>query len=603
MQPSTESLRSRPRSSHVDNAVSHGDAAVTLAAVSTAVDRRAWRSVSSWLRGVARAVLAFVLPALGAFRRRLVASARPRSRVAPDTVSDVRVRLGLPRGRPVGRPRLLAAVARPRAMRWWARASPHRRRSLARGRAAYIFARYHAFLDHRRRRSSARRCCRASASSSGVDRGSFAAALAAPVALRCRRLACASRRLAPASRRGGARLALDLAAFALVVVDVRRRPGDGDQVASPDVLYLAAMGQPRARALGSQRDGRADPPGPADAALRAAARRRSTGRRNVLFVVTEIGARAVDVRSVRRHAAAATPVHQRRCSRPLSASADARARLDDRHLARGPVERPRARRRVARRSSTRRRSLWEYAHAAGFRHGVLDVAEPPLRQLRHVARGPSRSTAPSARRRSSRTRRWSRRRRRQARRLRASATCDNLPEPFVGVVHLSNTHFPYVIDDADAPFLPASRRDRARVRGRRSTTATRTRSTGRTGRRGAPCGRSAGGPGRARRWSSSSSRPRRADARAGRRRPHGDALRRGDPRPLLDRRARKARSREDESASLRVARAHAAHEARRPADAARPHGRLGRARASTAPRSRCLGTACCAAARPRRPPS
>ena len=28
--------------------------------------------------------------------------------------------------------------------------------------------------------------------------------------------------------------------------------------------------------------------------------------------------------------------------------------------------------------------------------------------------------------------------------------------PFVGVVHLSNTHFPYVIDEADAPFQPQS---------------------------------------------------------------------------------------------------------------------------------------------------
>jgi arylsulfatase A-like enzyme len=28
--------------------------------------------------------------------------------------------------------------------------------------------------------------------------------------------------------------------------------------------------------------------------------------------------------------------------------------------------------------------------------------------------------------------------------------------PFVGVVHLSNTHFPYVIDDSDAPFQPQS---------------------------------------------------------------------------------------------------------------------------------------------------
>src|SRR5260221_2561173 len=36
------------------------------------------------------------------------------------------------------------------------------------------------------------------------------------------------------------------------------------------------------------------------------------------------------------------------------------------------------------------------------------------------------------------------------------ADLPRLQAPFVGVVHLSNTHFPYVIDDADAPFQPQS---------------------------------------------------------------------------------------------------------------------------------------------------
>ena len=38
--------------------------------------------------------------------------------------------------------------------------------------------------------------------------------------------------------------------------------------------------------------------------------------------------------------------------------------------------------------------------------------------------------------------------------LRDLATMD---KPFVGVVHLSNTHFPYVIEEANAPFQPQSR--------------------------------------------------------------------------------------------------------------------------------------------------
>ena len=39
---------------------------------------------------------------------------------------------------------------------------------------------------------------------------------------------------------------------------------------------------------------------------------------------------------------------------------------------------------------------------------------------------------------------------------RSLAEIEGLHEPFVGVVHLANTHFPYAIDDADAPFQPQS---------------------------------------------------------------------------------------------------------------------------------------------------
>jgi glucan phosphoethanolaminetransferase (alkaline phosphatase superfamily) len=39
---------------------------------------------------------------------------------------------------------------------------------------------------------------------------------------------------------------------------------------------------------------------------------------------------------------------------------------------------------------------------------------------------------------------------------RALVEMGELREPFVGVVHLSNTHFPYAIDEKDTPFLPQS---------------------------------------------------------------------------------------------------------------------------------------------------
>jgi glucan phosphoethanolaminetransferase (alkaline phosphatase superfamily) len=53
------------------------------------------------------------------------------------------------------------------------------------------------------------------------------------------------------------------------------------------------------------------------------------------------------------------------------------------------------------------------------------------------------------------------------------AVLDDLPllrTPFVGVVHMSNTHFPYLIDESDAPFQPQARAfgagDGAKVRNR-----------------------------------------------------------------------------------------------------------------------------------------
>jgi glucan phosphoethanolaminetransferase (alkaline phosphatase superfamily) len=39
---------------------------------------------------------------------------------------------------------------------------------------------------------------------------------------------------------------------------------------------------------------------------------------------------------------------------------------------------------------------------------------------------------------------------------RALSDLQTLPQPFLGVVHLSNTHFPYRIDEQDAPYLPQS---------------------------------------------------------------------------------------------------------------------------------------------------
>ena len=240
-------------------------------------------------------------------------------------------------------------------------------------------------------------------------------------------------------------------------------------------------------------------------------------------------------------AACPIPAARRRRSRTSCCRSDSASRRCARS-----TRRPRCRSRSSGAASRRRRRaatlhaaplLWEYAHAAGYRHRILDVAESLLRERGHLARGGA-ARAPGERDRSrSEPDLRDRRGRREARStcvLRDLPAMARGPAPFVGVVHLSNTHFPYVIDEADAPFQPEShafgagdasadpqplpRRDPPAGRARRAARPGASRDARRRSRR-----------------RHLHQRPRRADPRARGHRAHMGRLRRRAARPLLDR--------------------------------------------------------------------
>ena len=121
-------------------------------------------------------------------------------------------------------------------------------------------------------------------------------------------------------------------------------PGSGgEQAGAPDVLYLASMGRLASARWHARRSGRARAPRAAHIPCPSPAIATRGPRRSVLFIVTE-SVRATDACSVPTTDCATTPFTNALLPAPLRLLADARARLDDRRLARGAVERPAAHR-------------------------------------------------------------------------------------------------------------------------------------------------------------------------------------------------------------------------------------------------------------------
>ncbi len=343
---------------------------------------------------------------------------------------------------------LVAAAAAPRA--WFARGLLAVAATMALGAQFYFFGRYHAFMNPR-----AVVVGTSMMPSVGQqlwsDRASFLRALLPPLAF-ATLLPLVLRRWSSVSAARG-RIALDVGVVTLVVaafcVEVH---GGGEQGASPDVLYLASMG--RLAYARWEHDDMVDRahPGPRTPAPVAPISPR-TSAPNVLFVVTE-SVRGADACSVPTADCRTTPYTNEllpeRFGFTQMRALDSTTAVSLAVLWSGLSP-------TAPRSALHTAPLlWEYAHAAGFDTGYWTA-----QNLFFANSGTWLEGVPVSH--------WV-----SATDLDADPTYEvgaddgklidvvlrDLPTmhaPFVGVVHLSNTHFPYVIDEADAPFQPQSR--------------------------------------------------------------------------------------------------------------------------------------------------
>jgi glucan phosphoethanolaminetransferase (alkaline phosphatase superfamily) len=318
------------------------------------------------------------------------------------------------------------------------------------GAQRYFFARYHAYMNPR-----AVIVGTSMLPSVGQqlwsDRTSFLRAVLPPFGV-ATLLALARRRMAPVSPRAGRR-ALDVA-FAAILVSAFAVPlsEGGQQAATPDVLYIASLG--RLASARWQHDDSLEraQPGPRTPTPVPPIAPRAQ-RLSLLFVVTE-SVRATDACSVPTPDCA--PTRFTNALLPDRFGFTQMRALDSTTAASLAVlwsgQPPTASREALHTTPL----LWEYAHAAGF-----DTAYWTSQNLFFANSGTWLEGLPLSH--------W------------VSATdLDENPSyelgaddarlvdvvmrdlltmrsPFVGVVHLSNTHFPYVIDDASAPFQPQAR--------------------------------------------------------------------------------------------------------------------------------------------------
>ena len=327
--------------------------------------------------------------------------------------------------------------------------------ALALGAQRYFFERYHAYMNPR-----AVLVGTSMLPSVGqqlwIDRASFLRALAPPVALAL----LLPWLLGRAARvpEVWSRAATDVATFVLIGAAFSfGAPGRGEQACAPDVLYLASMGRlAKARWQHDDAVERAHPGQRTPLPVPPIAPRGEL--RSVLLVLTE-SVRATDACSVPAPGCVTTPFTNALLpsrfglSQMRALDSTTAVSLAVLWSGRSPTS--------SRRALHEAPLLWEYAHAAGF-----DTAYWTSQNLFFANAGTWLDGLPIA----------------QAHWVSATDLDPNptyevgaddgklvdvvldalpamvgAPAPFVGVVHLSNTHFPYVIDPGDAPFQPQSR--------------------------------------------------------------------------------------------------------------------------------------------------
>jgi hypothetical protein len=343
---------------------------------------------------------------------------------------------------------LLAATQRRGLRRWVAVVLLSAGALLAVGGQVYAYHRYMAFLDDNSVLVGTSMMPSVK-QQLWFDRVSFVRALAPPL-LVVLFLIWACRRLAP-TRPGPARASFDVAVIVLCIVGFGL-PAHGDQKVGFDVLYVSGMGR-LGRALWDHNECvERLHPGPRTPAPVPQLSPHPSAPRNVLFVVTE---------SVRSMSTCVT--YDENCEFTPFSNAAAPERIGFRQMRAvdsttaislsvmwsglAPTES-----RAALHSAP---LIWEYAHAAG-----IDTAYWTSQNLLFGNSGTWLDGVPFDHHVN-------------ATELEDDPTLElgaddgklvdhtigqlgELKEPFFAVVHLSNTHFPYWIDEDDAPFLPQS---------------------------------------------------------------------------------------------------------------------------------------------------
>jgi hypothetical protein len=332
------------------------------------------------------------------------------------------------------------------------------------GAQQYFFGRYHAYLNPR-----AVLVGTSMLPSVGqqlwIDRASFLRALLPPIALAALLPAVCAR--IGHVRRAAGWLGLDVAVLALLLALLAVRPTrGGEQAASPDVLYLASMGSLAEAHWRHDADVERVHPGPRTPAP-VPPIAPGGPRRSLLFFVTE-SVRAYDYCSEPTPGCATSSFTNELLPARFGFS-NLRA-LDSTTAVSLAVLWSGLSPTASRQALHTAPLLWEYAHAAGY-----EAAYWTSQNMFFANSGTWLEGLPLSR--------WV-----SATDLDADPTYEtgaddakladrvlaDLPSlmhgPFVGVVHLSNTHFPYVIDEDDAPFQPQSRAfgagDSAKVRNR-----------------------------------------------------------------------------------------------------------------------------------------
>lgn len=350
---------------------------------------------------------------------------------------------------------LMVLAARRRGpVRWAARSLVVAGAAAAVGAQAYTFTRYAVYMDHQ-----AVLVGTSMLPSIGQqlwdDRVTFALSLLPPLVVALA-LPFVLRGIAP-PRGVPLRRAADLAVIAFLLV-TQIDPGRGaEQGQPPDVLYLSAMGQlARAKWDKNEMVERMHP-GPRTPIPVPKLQAKPKRPRDVLFVVTEsVRAQAVCVAPVARETCKTTPFSNEAAPNrmPIEGmhSLDSTTAISLAILWSGLA--PGASRADLHSSPL----VWEYAHAAG-----IDTAYWTSQNLLFGNSGKWLEGIPVSKMVS-------------ATQIEPGATLEigaddgelvrvamsELPalrSPFFGVVHLSNTHFPYKIDNEDYPFLAASHDD------------------------------------------------------------------------------------------------------------------------------------------------